>query len=157
MAFFQTNLSGAETPESFLDGFVRARNEAAHGSISNLASMNEIANFADFTVLILEAFAALLRTNLIRSGLPTGNSVEIGRILHVWSDNVTGVDAVANYAIKRNERLYAGAKTIVPVTVVSLRIGAVEHEVINLTPGTQFGLRCDERIPLGASLFRWNL
>jgi hypothetical protein len=68
--FCQTNLSGAETPESFLDGFVRTRNEAAHGNITNLASVNEISNYADFTVLVLEALSALLRTHLIVSDNP---------------------------------------------------------------------------------------
>jgi hypothetical protein len=97
------------------------------------------------------------RLHLIKCGMPTGNSIEIGRVLHTWSNNIAGVEAVANYSIRQNEKLYAGGKNIVPVTVMSLRIGQVDHPSIDLAPHTQFGLRLDSKIPVGASLFKWNL
>ena len=155
--FCSINLAGTETADSFLDSLVRIRNEAAHGSASNLASANEIVNYAEFLALISEALAALLRTYLVRQGETKKCSLLLGEILHVWSDNVVGVRSTSQVEIKLGDRLYAGKKQIDPVEVISLRIGKTDHAAIQLVPPLEFGIKLDRKIPVAARIFRWTV
>src|SRR5207248_926469 len=65
--FCKANL-GTETAESFLNEFVRTRNEAAHGSTTATASVKEITNYASFVLLVVRVLASVLRSRAIRDG-----------------------------------------------------------------------------------------
>lgn len=154
--FVRTRLAGAETADSFLDGFVRIRNEAAHGSGSSLVSASEILNYADFAVVIVESLVTLLRSHTLRLGLASGQCVTIGDVLHVFSDNIVGVKASSNENVKIGDSLYAGSKTLEPVEIVSLRIVKDDRTSIDLNPGFEFGVKLDRKVPWRAQLLRWN-
>jgi hypothetical protein len=146
---------GTDTPESFLDEFVRTRNEAAHGSSTNIASLGQLEKYAQFLVLVTESFTALLRSRLIRVGIRAGHSVHLGNVIADWSANVIGVRAITSATISVGDNLYAGKKQIDPVTVVSLRVANTEHATLSLTPDFEFGVKLDRRIRTGADLYRW--
>lgn len=154
--FVKTRLAGGDTVESYLDAFVRSRNEASHGSIAALASANEITNYADFLVLIVDSLATLLQTDLIKAGLTSGVTVDIAEVLHTYSNNVVGMEARSICSLRVGDRLYAGKKMIEIATVLSLRIGPTPHNDLPLTSGFQFGIGLDKHIGLGSHLYSWN-
>jgi hypothetical protein len=153
--FCRTNLSGSETADSFLDSFVRSRNEAAHGTVGTIASVKEIGDYCDYTALVLEALASLLRSQLIRAGVAGGCSLRVGVVLHSFSENIVGVESTAQWTIRLDDRLYGGKKQIDPITVVSIRIGTVDHSEIALSPTVQFGVKLDKKIAAGSYIYRW--
>ena len=153
--FLKTRLASGDTVESYLDVFVRIRNEASHGNIATLASANEIANYADFLVLIIDSFATLLRSDLVKAGLGTGATLDIAEVVHVYSNNVVGVEARSLGPLKTGDRLCVGKKRIEFATVLSLQIGPAAHNELQLNPGMQFGVRLDRTIGVGAHLYSW--
>ena len=151
----RVELASSETPASFLDGFVRIRNEAAHGAGSSLVSANEILKYADFVVLIVDALAALLRTHLLRAGLTVNRSIPLGDVIHVFSRNVVGIRSSSNETINVGDILYAGKKRLEPIAIISLRILKDDHASIDLNPGFEFGAKLDRRVPAGSEVLRW--
>lgn len=146
---------GSETADSFLNEFVRTRNEAAHGAASSIAGVGEITNYADFVVLVVDALATLLRTRIVREGVDAGCSEHLATVLHAYSDNIVGIKALSTATIAVGDNLFAGKKQIEPVTVISLQIVDAEHAAISLTPGVQIGVKLDKQIPAGSGLYRW--
>jgi len=154
--FLASRLSGAETPESFLDGFIRIRNEAAHGSGAGLASAKEIVNYADFVALVVDELANVLRTRALTLGVKTGASIVVGEVAHVYADNVVGVISSTTGSLAVGDQLFGGKKAILPITILSIRTGELSHPNITLTPGLEFGIKLDKKLSKTSQLFRWK-
>lgn len=146
---------GSESADSYLNEFVRVRNDAAHGNVASVSSSTEILNYAEFVELVIKELAVFLITRIIRDGVSSGHSVRLGGVLHVFSKNVVGVSSASEMTIKTGDRLYAGKKKLESVTVISLRAGNTEHSEIKLFQGFEFGLGLDKKILLGDDLFYW--
>jgi len=155
--FCAAKLTGTATADSFLDEFVRIRNEAAHGNVSNIAGVTLISDYTQFIGAVAEALAALLRTHLVRAGTASNCATVLGDVVHAWSGHVVGVRAVCGEAVAIGDRLYAGTRDILPVTIQSLRIGKVDHPSLLLHNGFEFGLQLDRRVPEGARIYRWKI
>jgi len=153
--FCRLNL-GTETAESYLNEFVRTRNDAAHGSTTTTSSVKQICDYADFVILVVKVLASVLRSRTIRDGVSTGHSLLVGKVIHRFSDNIVGIEAVSAGPIAAGDILFAGAKQIDPVTVLRLQIEETTHEVIALSPGLQFAVKLDKRIPENSGLYRWE-
>lgn len=147
---------GTDSADSYLNEFVLVRNEAAHGNIQSISSAKEIIAYAEFIRLVVEELAALLRSHMLRTGVTAGCAQVLGEVLHVFSGNIVGVSSSSLSTIKNGDKLYAGNKRIEPVTIVSLRVGAVDYPEIALTAGFEFGAKLDKKIPAGSSLYRWT-
>lgn len=93
--FIETRLSSTETLESYLDLFVRTRNESSHGNISTIASAKQIIDYADFLCELFNAFAILLRSDILKRGTMTGQTQDVAEILHVYTGGIYGASAVA--------------------------------------------------------------
>ena len=155
VSFLKQELNDSETVDSYLDGFVLTRNEAAHGTVNDVANAKKISNYTDFLSLIVSSFADLLRSSLIRKGVKSNCSVKLGAVPHVWSNNVVGVRSDINGEIKIGDVLYIGKKRIDPVVVQTLRVGHSEFQTLSLSQGFEFGMRLDIRVPQGSDVFRW--
>lgn len=153
--FCKSNL-GTETVESYLNEFVRTRNEAAHGSTTTTASVNQVCNYADFVCLVVRVLASVLRARTIKDGLMTGYSLHIGNVIHRFSENVVGVKAVSADRIAVGDSLFAGSKLIEPVTVLNLKLGANEQKALALAPDIEFGLKLDRRLTVNSGIYRWK-
>lgn len=146
---------GSESADSYLNEFVRVRNDAAHGNVTSVSSSTEILNYAEFVELVVKELAKLLITRLIRDGVAARHSKRLGSVLHVFSNNVVGVSSSSDLTIKNGDTLYAGKKQLESVTVVSLHVGRTEHSEIKLSQEFEFGLGLDKKISEGAELFYW--
>jgi hypothetical protein len=152
---FCTKNLGTESADSYLNEFVRARNEAAHGNIATVSSVKEILTYAEFSALVIEELASLLRSHMVRTGVSVGCAEIVGEVKHAWSDNVVGVSSLLTTSIKTGDVLFAGKKRLYPVTIVNLRILAVDHAEISTVPGLEFGLKFDISVSPGSQLYRW--
>lgn len=151
---FCSNL-GSDSADSYLNEFVRVRNEAAHGNIASICSSNEIVDYAEFVELVVKELASLLLSRMLRDGIAAGHSKLLGRVLHSYANNIVGVVSSSDLIIKNGDIFYAGKKQLEPVQVVSLRICTKELLEISLSPNQEFGLKLDKNIPVGADLYRW--
>ncbi|WP_146099980.1 MAE_28990/MAE_18760 family HEPN-like nuclease [Achromobacter insolitus] len=155
--FCSRKLLGEHTAESYLNKFVRDRNDAAHGEISEIANVDSLKNYVEFATLVAEALAGLLRSSLIKNGVASGATVEIGSVAHRYSNNIVGVRATGTTKILIGQQLYAGGKTIEPVTVVSLRVGQTDSTEIQLTSGMEFGARLSKKVSEASKLYATTL
>lgn len=154
--FCVAKLAGTDTADSFLDSFVRIRNEAAHGHIANIAGAGLLADYADFVLVVVDALASLLRTELVHAGIRSKSSVLVGEVLHTWSNNIAGVRSSCDERISVGDRLYGGKKVIEVLTVQSLRIHATDHPSLLLKNALEFGIRFDKPLSEGAIIYRWK-
>lgn len=152
---FCTNL-GSDSADSYLNEFVRVRNDAAHGNVASISSAKEILAFAEFVDLVVKELASLLLTRILKDGLAAGYSKVLGTVLHAYSNNVVGVSSSSSLTIKIGDILYAGAKRLEPVSVVSLCKKEVDYPEIQLTHSLEFGVKLDKRVSSGASLYCWS-
>ena len=153
--FTETYLSDSDTPDSFLDAFVKLRNEAAHTTPTNIVGAKSLMMHADYLVCIVDALGSLLRSTLIKSGCANGCSLPIGEVLHVWSHNIVGVKALQTASLAKGDHIYAGKRCLERTEVISLRIGAAPQENVKLLSGSEFGLKADRPLQVGARLFLW--
>lgn len=153
--FLQNRLSSRETVESYLDGFIQVRNEASHGTISAVVSAREITNYADFLTILIDVLALLLRSDLIKSGVASGRSIAIGEVIHVFSRNIVGVNAIESCTISVGQRLYVGKRGIDTLQIASIQTGNTPHRTLPLTAGSQLGIGFDRPCKLGARIYQW--
>lgn len=154
--FLRVRLGGAETAESFLDGFVRIRNEAAHGSGSSLVSASEIVNYADFTVLIVNALAALLLSHTLRLGLVAGKCVQIGDVVHLYSNNIIGFRSSSAEVLTIGDKLYGGKKLLESIEITDLQVADVKHPNIVLSAGLELGIKLNRPVAVNSVIVRWK-
>jgi RiboL-PSP-HEPN len=155
LEFLTTRLGNSNTPEGFLDDFVKTRNEAAHGAVSSLASSTILVSYADYIVLIIESLAALLRSHLIREGISNSCAVEIGRIVHKFSDNIGGVVSSGTHSVRVEDKVYIGKKRLNLATISSLRVLTVSHESLSLSPQMECGMQFDIEFSADDRIYRW--
>ncbi|CAB3676840.1 MAE_28990/MAE_18760 family HEPN-like nuclease [Achromobacter kerstersii] len=151
--FCSSKLLGEHTADSYLNKFVRDRNDAAHGEVSEIANVDSLKNYVLFAILVAEALASLLRSTLIKNGVSSGATLEIGDVAQRFSNNVVGVRATSTTKIFIGQQLYVGRKTIELVTVESLRVGQTDSTEIQLAPGTEFGARLSKKVSEAAKLY----
>lgn len=151
--FCANRLLGEHTADSYLNKFVKDRNDAAHGDVSEIANVEDLKNYATFTTLVAETLASLLCSNLVKSGIASGMTFEVGEIVRRYSNNTIGVRATGTSIISVGQQLYAGKKTIEPVTIISLRQGATDSAEIHVTSGTEFGARLDRKVVDASKLY----
>lgn len=154
--FIETRLSSTETLESYLDLFVRTRNESSHGNISTIASAKQIIDYADFLCELFNAFAILLRSDILKRGTMTGQTQDVAEILHVYTGGIYGASARSNSKLTIGQRIYAGKKSISDATVLSLQIGRDSHSTLELKPGMEFGVSLDIPLKNGTHMYQWN-
>lgn len=152
--FLISQVGETETADSFLDEFVRIRNEAAHGAGSHLVGVKEITNYVDFVILVVEELANILRTRALTLGLESGFAKNIGEVSHVYSQNVVGVVSANAGVLSVGENVYGGKRTIYPISVLSIQTGETSHSSLNLTPGLEFGIKLDKKLVNGSKIIR---
>jgi hypothetical protein len=155
--FCSNKLLGEHTADSYLNKFVRDRNDAAHGDVSEIANVDALKNYVLFAILVAETLASLLRSSLIKNGVTSGATLEIGDVVRRFSNDIVGVRATGTAKIFVGQQLYAGKKVIEPVTVVSLRVGQTDSTEVQLAPGTEFGARLSKKISEASKLYATTL
>ncbi|WP_017235527.1 MAE_28990/MAE_18760 family HEPN-like nuclease [Pandoraea sp. B-6] len=150
-------LLGEHTAESYLNKFVRDRNDAAHGDVSEIANLDALRNYVLFSTLVTKTLANLLRSSLIKNGVSSGVTLEIGDVVRRFSNNIVGVRATGTSKISIGQQLYVGKKTIEPVTVVSLRVGQTDSAEVQLAPGTEFGACLSKKVAEASKLYATTL
>ena len=153
--FCEISLAGTETADSFLNEFVRRRNEVAHGAVDSVVGVTEVELYADFTMLLVDSIAALLRKQILKTGCEHGRATLVGDVVRQWSNNVVGVEARASCVISVGTQLYVGVKHVHPVDVVSLRIVDDPKESIELQPNMQFGAGLSAPVAKGSQIYLW--
>jgi hypothetical protein len=151
--FCSTHLLGAHTADSYLNKFVQDRNDAAHGNVSDIANVDALNKYALFALLVAETLAALLRSSLVKNGIESGVTLEVGDVVRRFSNNIVGVRATKNATIAVGQRLYAGRKAVEPVTITSLQVGETDAPELQLIPGMEFGARFDRRVSDASKLY----
>jgi len=155
--FCSSKLLGEHTADSYLNKFVRDRNDAAHGNVSEIANADALKNYVSFAILVAETLASLLSSSLIKNGVTSGATLEIGDVVRSFSHDIVGVRATGTAKIFIGQKLYAGKKIIEPVTVVSLRVGQIDSTEVQLVPGTEFGVRLSKKVNEASKLYATNL
>jgi hypothetical protein len=155
--FCTNSLFGSHTAESYLTKLVRDRNDAAHGNVSQVAAIGELRNYAKFTYLVASALATMLRTRLVKSGLTSGVSSAVGEVLLAYSNNIVGVRSCGNGAIQIGQKVFCGKKSLEGATVLSIQQEKNTLHQLQLVAGTEFGLRLDRKLSVGAQLFTSTL
>ena len=153
--FFHLNIAGSETADSFLDALVRARNEAAHGSVGALSSSKELGQYCEFTAIALDALGALLRTHILKTGVSSARTIVLGDVIHCFSSNVVGFKSSSSETIRVGDRLYGGTKVVYPLVVMSIRQEKTELAEVVLAPGLQCGIGLSCKLHVGSHLYRW--
>jgi hypothetical protein len=151
--FCNTQLEG-DSAESYLIKFVQERNEAAHGEVSEIATVHQIKNYAHFAKLVVHVFARLLQSSAVKAGLNTGKSRQIGTVVRVFSHGVCGVRAcVPDHEMTIGQRILVGAKNLNFREVKSLRLVEDDLAAIALVDGLEFGLGLGAATRVGDALY----
>lgn len=153
-SFLNERFGDTETAESLLNDLVKIRNEAAHGSTSELASAAKLLNYADFVVVVVDALSNLLLSRSLQLGVNCGRFVEIGKIIHVFSKGIVGLKALTSGKVTVGDSLFCSAREPSSVKVASLRIKDAEHDEIEFSPEMEFGIGLDKKLVLQSSLIR---
>lgn len=153
-SFKEQSLMDLGSPANYLDSFVRARNEAAHGTITNVLGIKKLKEYAEFISIIVAAIGRLLCSDLIKQGLKTGETVLSAKVIKKFSDNVVVVEAVTNTSLTVGDILYVGKKNVIRAEVVSIRTGSTQHDKIELGALQRFGLKMDVPLKENFLLYR---
>lgn len=150
---FLQNIANGTTADSFLESLIEYRNQAAHTRVATVASAKQISDYVDFLKMSVQSLQELLVTDLMRRAVKLGLASKLARVIHVYRENVVGVEATLDCRFTVGDILYAGKKHLA-VEVQSLQIGATPYTELELKVGDQFGLRLDRRLSLGADIYR---
>jgi hypothetical protein len=152
--FLRNRFSNLETAESLLNQIVEKRNEAAHGSEGELVSYSTLINYADFILLIVDIISGLLLSRVARWGATSGKYVEVGSVVHIFSNKIVGVRSSSSSQIKVGDEFVAVGRDSKLLKVVSLKIIKQTFNEIDLKPNMEFGIQFDRSVTNNSRLIR---
>jgi hypothetical protein len=124
--FIQDVRANASTVESELKNFILYRNAAAHGDVSEIASLEEINKSADFIMYVCEALAELVASNVIDRLLVTNKADKVGTVVRTLSNEIVAV-AFEQITITIGDEFYI----VREVACYSVRVESLGYKNVN--------------------------
>lgn len=141
------------TVESELASLVFERNAAAHGSVSNILSTEEIRKMAQFIMSLGTALSEVLMKMAVDRLLVLGRARKLGRVIHVFRDCVIGVEMEPVTGVKVGDEIamlheYSCFKT----TIGSMEIDHVRYEVLDTNEVKRVGIKLTRKARIGSHI-----
>jgi hypothetical protein len=136
-----------------LNRIVRERNEASHGNVANVSGPSELIAYADFIEMLVVCASTILRSEIVAVAQRMGAAKEVALVVKKYSGGVYGSRAAVALRLEPGQTYFAGKGLIYEVTLEELRIGKAQVDSIDAVVGTEFGMRLNEEIPEGSTLF----
>lgn len=155
-AFMAASGDSTETLDSILTAIVRLRNEAAHGTVSEVVSTTELLRLADFIVIVCGVLVEMLERHALKLAISAGHCQEVAEIIHVFSECVVGLRCRPG-SIHTGEQLIARTPASAkPVTILSIEVNRTPVTIAATEEGQEIGVKLSEKVLIGAPLFRFK-
>lgn len=145
-------VASGDTPTSYLNRIIRERNEASHGNFATVSAPSQLAEYADFVDMLVFCLATLLRTQIIDYAQATGATQEVAVAVKKYSGSVYGSRASTSLKLEPGQTFFGGKGLIHEVTIEELRVGKSPMASIDVSVGTEFGMRLSRELPESSPL-----
>ncbi|MCX6360244.1 MAG: MAE_28990/MAE_18760 family HEPN-like nuclease [Armatimonadetes bacterium] len=153
--FMLERLGNSETVESYLDGIVVLRNEAAHGDVANVLSRPQLGLVIDFLICFCEALGNCFFSAAVERMEDLGNVAVLGRVNHYYPDPDAVVASMRSCTVSTGDDLIARrGNRCTPVRVMSLELNDEPVTLAALSDGAELGLQLEPRVTWSADLLR---
>jgi hypothetical protein len=144
----------SSTPESELRNFVLRRNEAAHGTVNEVLSVEEIGKIGDFVVVLCEGLGDLCMLRVVQRRIELGTARKIGSIIREFSHNVIGAEMSACTVAVGDEFVIVRPSECYKVTVQSIQVNHADFPRLDTTESQQVGFGITRTAKVGADIVR---
>lgn len=156
--FMKTTRGESDTPQAELDGFVKYRNEAAHGIPEQILSPDEIKKMGQFLNALGKAIADMVNESVVKRHLHLGNSFTVATISEIHHDGTVVVAILRNESVAVGDELFVYDDRICRrAKVESLQVNDTDVMSVEGNAGREVGIRLSVRARHGADLRRLRL
>jgi hypothetical protein len=154
-AFLSERIGDTATFESELNGFVRLRNEAAHGQVGQVIGFSQFRTTADFVIVLCEILVEMLAHELaLRKGV-LGQTEEVGTVKEVHYSGKVAVVSMRPITIKVGEELMlVRGKSVRFAKVCSLQQEGKDSSLVAAQDGQELGVTLQLKSKVGDVLRR---
>src|SRR6267154_576404 len=154
-AFLSERIGDAATFESELNGFVKLRNEAAHGQVGQVLGISQFQAVADFLALLCEILAEMLTRALHTRKAILGQFVELGTVIEVHHSGKVAIVKMKPIAIVAGEEivLFRDGNPRFD-RVVSLQVEDIGSAQVVANDGQELGVALTQKCKVGDLLGR---
>jgi hypothetical protein len=151
---FMLTRDPSESPKSLLKKLVEDRNLASHSSSTSVWPTAEIKAVAAFLEAVTQAIVEIVFKSLI-TYQSKANLVElIGTVIHVFSDNIVGIECHGTPISKGNLVTVVQQSAAFTARIESIQEGQVAHDSLHAKSGQQLGIKLDRKAALNAEIYR---
>ena len=151
---FMLTRDPSETAKSLLKKLVEDRNLASHSSSSSVWPATEIRAMASFLDAVNQAIVEIAFKSLVTYQTKANLIESIGTVVHVYSDNVVGIDCHGTLISKGDLVTIVQRSAAFTARIESIQEGSVAHDSFQPNRGQQLGIKLDRRAALNARIFR---
>jgi hypothetical protein len=154
-AFLSERIGDAATFESELNGFIKLRNEAAHGQVGQVVGVGQFLAIADFLVLLCEILAEMLTRELHTRKAILGQFVELGVVKEVHYSGKVAIVKMKQIAIAAGEEivLFRGGNPRFG-RIESLQLDGIASNQVAAQDGQELGVALTYKCKVGDLLGR---
>lgn len=131
----------SSTAESELRDFVFARNEAAHGVVDSVVSIDELNKMSEFIKILCNVMAEAVHRQFILRKLELGQARRLGTIIHNYSDQIIGVQMASGTIEIGDKFVVLQEDACFNTEIESIEIKHRPYRVVSIWGDTEVGLR----------------
>jgi MAE_28990/MAE_18760-like HEPN len=151
---FMLTRDQSETPKSLLKKLVEDRNLASHSSSSSVWAAAEMKAMASFLGAVTQAIVEIVFKSLITYQSKANLIGLIGTVIHVFSDNIVGIDCHGTAISKGDLVTVVQRSAAFTARIESIQEGPVALGSLHAKSGQQLGIKLDRRAALHAEIYR---
>jgi hypothetical protein len=133
--------------------FVSYRNEAAHGSVSEILSSDGLREIAILVRVLAHAIADAIVGEEIDQLKRVGRLRLVGRVIREFSDNVLGIETAAGEVKVGQQLIIQEGLSGFEASIESLEVENVRHDSVTCADGTKIGVKVPRSARVGSEVW----
>lgn len=147
-------LSDQTTLAAELDLLVRYRNEATHGSVSEILSPARLLDTAGLIRVLANALAEAMAGEHVKQMARLSRIERVGTVIREFSNDILGVDTTDLHLAVGDVLICNDHGSAYNSTIASIEIDHVPHDEIDCAAGTHVVIKVSRTARIGAEIWR---
>lgn len=155
LEFMKSVRGESSTPQGELESFVKYRNEATHGTVDNVVSVDELRKIGEFVGILGDVLSETVETVVLRRRLAIGQSINVGVVQESYQNGSIVVARMGETQVAvGDELILLGRRACKKVRILQIQVNDVDQDSLRTDNGQEVGLRLSSAAQIAMELHR---
>jgi MAE_28990/MAE_18760-like HEPN len=153
--FMKSVRGDSSTPQGELESFVKYRNEATHGTVENIVSVDELRKVGQFVGILGDVLAQIIESTVLRRRVSVGQSRIIGVVQESFRQGYVVVAKMSETELAVGDEIILYGRRICKKTrVLEIQVADIGQPRVKTIDGQEVGIRLSDNAQTRMELHR---